>query len=53
MATLSAKQDKALIALLTEPTISAAAKKVGIGERTLHTWLRDATFTAAYREARR
>ena len=37
MAPLSPKQDKALVALLTEPTISAAAKKAGIGERTLHT----------------
>ena len=29
---LSAKQDKAIAALMTEPTIPAAAAKVGIGE---------------------
>ncbi len=53
MAPLNPKQDKALVALLTEPTISAAAKKAGIGERTLHTWLGEAAFSEAYRDARR
>ena len=53
MATLSPKQEKALIALLTEPTISAAAKTAGIGERTLHTWLGEDAFAKAYRDARR
>lgn len=51
---LTAKQHKALSALLTEPTIKAAAEKVGIGERTLHAWLKeDAAFAEAYRAARR
>ncbi len=53
MAPLNPKQDKALVALLTEPTISAAAKKAGIGERTLHTWLGEEAFATAYRTARR
>ncbi len=53
MAPLSPKQDKALVALLTEPTISAAAKKAGIGERTLHTWLSKGDFATKYRTARR
>ncbi len=53
MAPLSSKQDKALVALLSEPTISAAAKKAGIGERTLHTWLGEVDFAEAYRTARR
>jgi hypothetical protein len=53
MATFTPKQDKALIALLTQPTISAAARKAGIGERTLHTWLGEADFATAYRDARR
>jgi hypothetical protein len=53
MAPLNPKQDKALVALLTEPTISAAAKKAGIGERTLHTWLGEEEFATAYRTARR
>lgn len=50
---LTPKQEKALSALLTEPTILAAAKKVGVGERTLHTWLGEPAFTEAYRAARR
>lgn len=50
---LSAKQQKALAALLTEPTIGAAAAKVGIGESTLHSWLRDEPFDEAYRLARK
>lgn len=33
---LSPKQQKAIIALLSEPTITEAAKIAGVGERTLH-----------------
>ncbi len=50
---LTPKQEKALAALLSEPTILAAAQKVGVGERTLHTWLGEDAFAAAYRNARR
>jgi phenylpyruvate tautomerase PptA (4-oxalocrotonate tautomerase family) len=50
---LTARQHKAIAALLTEPTITAAATKVGIGERTLHTWLGEGPFVDAYRGARR
>lgn len=50
---LTARQSKALTALLTEPTIAAAAAKVGVGERTLHTWLAEPAFASAYRDARR
>jgi hypothetical protein len=40
--------------LLTVPTISEAAKHMGVGERTLFRWLQqDTDFQAAYREARR
>ena len=49
---LTPKQHKALAALLSEPTVKAAAAKVGIGERTLHTWLREPAFDAAYTAAR-
>jgi len=45
---LTPKQHKALAALLSEPTVTAAAAKVGIGERTLHTWLHEPAFDAAY-----
>ncbi len=45
---LTPKQHKALAALLSEPTVTAAAANVGIGERTLHTWLHEPTFADAY-----
>ena len=50
---LSRKQELALAALLTCSAITDAAKQCGIGEVTLHRWLKDATFQAAYRDARR
>lgn len=50
---LTDKQHKAIAALLSEPTVKAAAEKIGAGERTIHTWLSDPTFDAAYRAARR
>ena len=50
---LTPKQQKALAALLTEPTILAAAAKVGVNERTLHRWLEEPAFAVAYRTARR
>jgi DNA mismatch repair ATPase MutS len=45
---LTPKQHKALAALLSEPTVTAAAARVGIGERTLHTWLHEPAFDEAY-----
>ena len=51
--TLTTKQEKAISALLSEPTIKQAAEKIGIGERTLHTWLAEPAFVDAYRAARR
>jgi hypothetical protein len=49
---LTHKQDKAIAALLSEPTVTAAAAKCGIGERTLHRWCTEPTFAAAYTAAR-
>lgn len=46
---ITTKQQKAIAALLSERTIGAAAKKAGIAERTLYTWLKDADFRAALR----
>jgi hypothetical protein len=37
--------------LLTAKDIKAAAATVGIGERTIHTWLDDPAFQAALRQA--
>ncbi len=50
---LSPKQEKAILALLQEPTIAKAAKAAQIGERTIHRWLSDSDFGKAYRKARR
>ncbi|RMH31059.1 MAG: hypothetical protein D6692_00860 [Planctomycetota bacterium] len=50
---LTSTQERAIVAMLSEPSIAAAAKKVGIGERTLHRWLREEPFAGEYRRARR
>ena len=49
---LSAAQRRAIEALLSEPSIEAAAEASGVGRRTLHRWLADdVAFTAALRAA--
>lgn len=45
---LTAAQQKAVQALLTAPSIAAAAKSAGVAERTLHRWLRE---NAHFRDA--
>jgi hypothetical protein len=45
-------REKAVISLLTEPTIEKAATVTGIGLRTLQRWLTDATFQEALRKAK-
>lgn len=45
--------DAAIAALLSAPSHAAAAAAVGIGEMTLARWLRNPTFLARYRDARR
>lgn len=50
---LTDKQERAIIALLNQPTITAAADAADIGLRTLHTWLTEPAFSDAYRTARR
>ena len=52
MSGISRKQDAAIGALLSRPTISAAAESVGIGEATLRRWLKAPGFLAPYRTAR-
>ncbi len=46
---LSANQKKALVALLACPSVAAAAKQAGLGERTLYRYLADDTFKAELR----
>lgn len=48
---ITTKQQKAIAALLSERTLGAAAKRAGIGERTLYNWLTDPVFRAALRSA--
>ena len=49
----SRKEDLALAALISEPTLGEAAKKVGISEVTLWRWMQDPEFQDKYRTARR
>ncbi|MCC6678183.1 MAG: hypothetical protein IT436_13665 [Phycisphaerales bacterium] len=53
MRELTVQEEKAIIALISESTIKKAAAKAEMGERTLHRWLTDPFFAAAYRQARR
>ena len=49
----SRKTEQFIAALLTEPTVEAAAKKAGIGDVTAWRWMNDRAFADQYREARR
>jgi DNA-binding MurR/RpiR family transcriptional regulator len=48
---LTPRQQKALLALLNEPTVLKAAQASGVGGRTLHRWIREPEFKRAYRES--
>lgn len=50
---ISQKKERAIIALLTEPSIKDAALIAGVGETTLFRWLKQPDFLTAYREARK
>jgi len=50
---LTAKQEKALAALLALGEVKAAAKDAHVGETTLWRWLKEAAFSSAYRDGRR
>lgn len=50
---LPGRQEKALSALLSNPSVREAAKASGMAERTLFRYLRDPTFSERVREARR
>lgn len=49
----TAKRDRAILALLTEPTLSRAAEIAGVCDKTLRRWLQEPAFLAEYRRARR
>ena len=48
---MTQKQQKALAALLTNPTREAAAAAAGIGSKTLRRYLADPEFQAEYQQA--
>ncbi len=50
---VTAKQERAVVALLNEQTVARAASAARVGERTLYRWLREPAFSRAYRQARR
>src|SRR5215207_5562056 len=50
---ITSKQEKAIIALLNEPTTKQAAEVAGVSEVTLWRWLQDSDFRTYYMEARR
>jgi transposase-like protein len=50
---LGSKKEAAIVALLSQRNIAEAARTAGLSERTLYRWLKDPTFDAAYRDARR
>jgi hypothetical protein len=50
---LTTKQERAIGFLLAEPSVAKAAESAGVGERTLHRWMREPEFARAYRDARR
>jgi hypothetical protein len=50
---LGAKQESAILALLTHRGVEDAAQSVGINARTLYRWLGEEEFQAAYRFAQR
>ena len=52
MAALTPKQQRAIEALLKNPTTRAAAQAAGVSETTIFRWLADPAFSKAHREAR-
>jgi hypothetical protein len=50
---LSPRQEAAVLAMLTARNLEEAARTAGVPGRTLHRWLKEPAFDAAYRRARR
>ena len=46
-------RERAVLALLTFPNLKTAARKAGVGVRTLKRWLAEPDFQADYQQARR
>ena len=50
---LSRRQERAIVSLLAEPTIAAAAHDAGVSERAIYKWLRQDNFQSCLRKERR
>jgi transposase-like protein len=50
---LGAKQEAAVLALLSSRNVEEAARVVGVTPKTLYRWMKEPAFDAAYREAKR
>jgi hypothetical protein len=50
---LSPQQEGAILALLSDPGLTGAAKAAGVGKATLWRWMQQPAFRDAYRRARR
>ncbi len=50
---LTPLQQKAILALVSQPTIGRASQETGIAERTIYNWMKQPAFQRGYREARR
>src|SRR5215210_1052170 len=50
---LSPQQEGAIVALLSDPGLTGAAKSAGVGKATLWRWMQKPAFREAYRRARR
>lgn len=50
---LSRKEELAIVALLTRPTVAEAAQACGVSEVTLWRWMQQDAFREHYRQARR
>jgi hypothetical protein len=50
---LSPKQERAIVALLSEHNVTKAAAIAKVGDRTIYRWLSEPAFSKAYRKARR
>lgn len=51
--TLTPRQERAITALLTCPTVEEAAKTAQVGKVTIYRWLKDETFSLVLEQARR
>ncbi len=50
---VTARQEKAIAALINETSVAAACRASGIGQRTMHRWMTEPAFLARYRKMRR